>query len=156
MICSGDEVELWVDVNYGFPPYTYNWEPGSYTNDTIVVSPEETTTYTVTYSDIFGETGIDSVKVTVFNGNLNNIIAFSFLVENNPLLPEDVYGTILEDSVLLVLPTWAVSRKPHCDIHTSALCNGPGQWRRTIERRFSQRLHQPCHLPGNGSQRRTS
>jgi hypothetical protein len=105
LICNGDSVELWVDVINGFPPYTYNWQPGSYTNDTIVVSPEETTTYTVTYSDIFGETGIDSVKVTVFNGNANNIIAFSFLAENNPLLPEDVYGTILEDSVLLVLPT---------------------------------------------------
>jgi hypothetical protein len=104
MICSSDPVELWAEVYHGFPPYTFNWEPGSYTNDTIVVSPEETTTYTVTYSDIFGETGMDSVKVTVYNGNANNIIAFSFLVENNPLLPEDVNGTILEDSVLLVLP----------------------------------------------------
>ena len=104
MICSGDELELWVNVDYGFPPYTYFWEPGGFSNDTITVSPEETATYTVTYSDIFGETGIDSVVVTVFNGNSNNIIAFSFLAGNNPLLPEDVYGTILEDSVLLILP----------------------------------------------------
>ena len=102
-ICSGDEVELWIDIDNGYPPYNYSWEPGSSTNDTIVVNPEETTTYTVTYSDIFGETGMDSV-VTVFNGNSNNIIAFSFLAGNNPLLPEDVYGTILEDSVLLILP----------------------------------------------------
>ena len=63
-------------MDFRLIPITGN--PGSYTNDTIVVSPEETTTYKVTYSDIFGETGMDSVEVTVFNGNLNNIIAFSF------------------------------------------------------------------------------
>ena len=131
LICSGDPVELWVDVNYGFPPYTYNWEPGSYSNDTIIVSPEETITYMVTYSDIFGETGIDSVKVTVFNWNANNIITFSSLAENNPLLPEDVYGTILEDSVLLVLPSGQTAENlivtftlPPC---ATALVNGEEQ-----------------------------
>jgi hypothetical protein len=85
----------------------------------------------VTYSDIFGETGIDSVKVTVFNGNANNIITFSFLAENNPLLPADVYGTILEDSVLLVLPPGQTAENliatitlPPC---ATALVNGEEQ-----------------------------
>ena len=41
MICSGQEVQLTVDVINGFPPYTYNWQPGGFTDDTIVVSPEE-------------------------------------------------------------------------------------------------------------------
>jgi hypothetical protein len=104
-VCSGQEVELWVDVNNGFPPYAYNWQPGSYTNDTIMVSPEETTIYTVTYQDIFGESGSNSTIVTVLPDNLNDIVSFSFETENNPFLPEDIQSEILNDSVFLILPT---------------------------------------------------
>ena len=47
---------------------------------------------------------VDSVLVTVFNGNLNNILEFGFAIENNPFLPYDITGNILQDSVLLFLP----------------------------------------------------
>jgi hypothetical protein len=103
-ICSGDETELWVDVNWGFPPYTFNWQPGSYINDTIVVNPEETTTYTVTFSDIFGEAGTDSTTVFVFPGNQNDMIGFSFEMENNPGLPWDAIGDINGDTIMVILP----------------------------------------------------
>ncbi|MCD4695432.1 MAG: choice-of-anchor L domain-containing protein [Bacteroidales bacterium] len=104
MICSGQEIELWVNVYYGFPPYTYSWEPGSYTNDTITVSPEETTTYTVTYFDMCLESNSDSTKVTVLPDYLNDIITFSFEAANNPFLEEDVIGQFFGDSIYLVLP----------------------------------------------------
>jgi hypothetical protein len=104
MICSGQEVQLMVEVFNGFPPYTYNWQPGGFTNDTIVVSPESTTYYKVLCVDFLNDTIADSVLVTVFNGNLNNILEFGFAMENNPFLPFDITGSILQDSVLLFLP----------------------------------------------------
>lgn len=104
MICSGQEIELCVNVYYGFPPYTYSWEPGSYTNDTITVSPEETTTYTVTYFDMCLESNSDSTKVTILPDYLNDIITFSFEAANNPFLEEDVIGQFFGDSIYLVLP----------------------------------------------------
>ena len=57
MICDGQELDLWVQAYNGFPPYTYLWEPGGYTEDTITVSPEENTTYVVTITDFFEEGG---------------------------------------------------------------------------------------------------
>lgn len=103
MICSGQEVDLWVNVNNGFPPYTYLWEPGGFTNDSISVSPEETTTYKVIYHDIFMES--DSNEVQIFVMPLNyEILSFSFETENNPFLPWDVIGQIFEDSIALDVP----------------------------------------------------
>jgi hypothetical protein len=104
MICSGQEVQLIVEVFLGFPPYTYNWQPGGFTDDTIVVSPESTTYYKVKCVDFLNDTIADLVLVTVFNGNLNNILEFGFAMENNPFLPFDITGNILQDTVLLFLP----------------------------------------------------
>jgi hypothetical protein len=104
VICPGQEIELWVHVFNGFPPYTYNWQPGGFADDTIVVSPESTTYYKVTCVDLFNDTIADSVLVTVFDGNLNNILEFGFTMENNPFLPFDITGNILQDTVLLFLP----------------------------------------------------
>jgi hypothetical protein len=104
VVCSGQSVEFWVKVFNGFPPYTFEWQPGGYANDTIVVSPEQTTTYTVTYSDILGAMGTDSTTLFVFPDNQNDMTAFSFEMENNPELPWDVIGEINEDSVIVALP----------------------------------------------------
>lgn len=104
MICLGQEVDIWVTVYNGFPPYTYLWEPGFFTTDTITVSPEETTIYTVTFYDMCQESDSASTTVTVLPDYLNDINSFSFEADNNPFLEEDVIGQISGDSVYLVLP----------------------------------------------------
>ncbi len=104
MICSGQEVDLWVNIYNGFPPYTYLWEPGFFTTDTITVSPEETTIYTVTFYDVCQESDSASTTVTVLPDYLNDINSFSFEAENNPFLEDDVMGQISGDSVYLFLP----------------------------------------------------
>jgi len=103
MMCTAMEVDLWVQVYNGFPPYTYFWEPGGYTNDTITVSPDESTTYYVTCTDTVMQSVLDSVEVTVIPHNVE-ILTYSFEAENNPQLSEDIIGEIFEDSISLVLP----------------------------------------------------
>lgn len=104
-ICNGQEVQLEVSVSDGFPPYSFLWEPGGLTNDTITVSPDETTIYTVTCSDLCQENISDSCIVIVVPADYAEITSFSFLVENNPFLEEDITGFISEDSVYLLLPS---------------------------------------------------
>jgi len=126
MICSGDETTLWVNVFLGFPPYTYLWEPGSYTTDTIAVSPEETTTYTVMYQDIFlDDTGSNSTTVAVAPDFMNEIYSFSFETVYNPVLIEDIEGEIGIDSVFLVLPAGTMVNNL---IATFALSNCAAAW----------------------------
>ena len=103
-ICSGDSVELWVNMTQGIPPYTIEWQPGSFTDDTIMVNPDETTIYTVTYHDAIMIGGSISTIVAVLPGNLNDIYSFSFELENNPGLLEDVVGVITGDTVFLGVP----------------------------------------------------
>jgi hypothetical protein len=102
MICPETEIELWVQVFNGFPPYQYFWEPGGFTDDTIVVSPATTTMYKVTYSDLFNETGKDSVKVTVLP--VCELETFYFEALLNPGLPYDVYGEVMDVTVLVIFP----------------------------------------------------
>ena len=103
-ICKGQEVDLSVDVFQGFPPYSYVWEPGGMSNNSITVSPEETTTYTVIYHDLFMESDSNTTEVVVMPLDYN-IFSFSFKKQNNPQLPWDVFGEITGDSVSLTLPT---------------------------------------------------
>ncbi|MEZ5148249.1 MAG: choice-of-anchor L domain-containing protein [Bacteroidales bacterium] len=100
--CQGCEVDLWVQVFNGYPPYSYYWEPGGFTTDSITVAPDTTTTYYVTYSDLFGETGLDSTKVTVFP--TTQFSSFSFEAALNPGLPFDVTGEFSNDTINLHLP----------------------------------------------------
>ena len=58
-ICSGESITL--NASGGI---TYTWNTGG-TGATPIVSPTETTTYTVTVTDDFGNTDSDSVTVTV-------------------------------------------------------------------------------------------
>ena len=104
LICNGQDVQLEVAVDNGLPPYSFLWEPGGLINDTITVSPDETTTYTVTCTDFCQESIYDSCTVMIVPGDYTEFISFSFLVENNPFLEEDVIGQISEDSIYLVVP----------------------------------------------------
>jgi hypothetical protein len=103
-VCSGQPVELWVNVENGFPPYTYNWQPGSFTNDTIIVSQEETTTYSITYWDILNVVGTDSTTIYVFPDDQNYLFSYSFYKEYNPYLPWDVIGEIIGNTVIVAIP----------------------------------------------------
>lgn len=49
-ICKGDTVEISVEASGGFPPYSYLWSTGEQTK-TIIVSPDDTTTFTVLVTD---------------------------------------------------------------------------------------------------------
>lgn len=64
-ICGGANVNLIADAQFGVPPYTYSWTPAATNNDTIVVAPAVTTTYSVTVTDQCGNTvtGIDTLTV---------------------------------------------------------------------------------------------
>lgn len=66
MICSGQEIELWVNTYNGIPPYTYDWEGFEIDNDTILVSPDTTTLFFLDIIDLCLDTITDSVEVTVF------------------------------------------------------------------------------------------
>jgi hypothetical protein len=105
VICFGQDAEIWVTSNNGHPPYTFIWEPGSYTTDTILVSPEETTSYKVICTDLLMQTVTDSILVSVLPGHLNEMVEFIFEATNNPLLPGDIAGTITGDSILVILPS---------------------------------------------------
>jgi hypothetical protein len=100
--CEGCEVTLWVNVMNGYTPYSYFWEPGGFMTDTITVTPDTTTTYVVTYYDLFQESGMDSVKVTVFP--VTEFSSFGFEAALNPDLAFDVIGQFSGDTIRLHLP----------------------------------------------------
>ena len=66
VLCQGQEIELWVQTFNGIPPYTTTWEPPGTEADTISVTPDETTMYTIQVLDLCEDTLVDSVLVTVF------------------------------------------------------------------------------------------
>lgn len=102
VICEGCEATLWVDVVNGYPPYSYLWEPGGFTTDSVNVSPDTTTTYVVTYSDLFGVSGMDSTTVVVFP--VTEFSSFGFEAALNPGLPFDVTGEFTDDTIQVHLP----------------------------------------------------
>ncbi|MCF8368377.1 MAG: T9SS type A sorting domain-containing protein [Bacteroidales bacterium] len=102
IICEGCEVDLWVNLQNGLPPYSYLWEPGGFTSDTITISPDSTTVYTVNYSDVCNGTGSDSIMVTVLH--YGKFESYYFEAALNPQLPWDVWGEIVNDSVYVVFP----------------------------------------------------
>ena len=105
VICPGQDADIWITPYNGYPPYAYCWDPGFYTTDTIVVSPEETTSYKVICTDLFMQIITDSILVSVLPGHLNEMVEFIFEAANNPFLPGDIAGTITGDSILVILPS---------------------------------------------------
>ncbi|MCG8327918.1 MAG: gliding motility-associated C-terminal domain-containing protein, partial [Chitinophagales bacterium] len=73
LVCSGDEISLVANVTGGSSEDSFNWtvENGTdtFTGDSIIVAPEETTTYVLNYTSAGGcETITDSYTVTVEEG----------------------------------------------------------------------------------------
>ncbi len=66
ILCEGQQIQLWINTYFGISPYTYEWQPPAADNDTILVSPDTTTTYFINVMDLCMDTLTDSIKVTVF------------------------------------------------------------------------------------------
>jgi len=80
-ICKGDTIGIKSNDNYGVPPYTYLWQPGGETTDSIIVSPQLATTYSVTVTDSCGNTANSSQLVTVVP--LSHDTTTKVICENN-------------------------------------------------------------------------
>lgn len=61
---GGGNINITANATNGVPTYTYSWDTGENTQS-IVVLPANTTTYTVTATDICGNTATDDVTVAV-------------------------------------------------------------------------------------------
>ena len=80
-ICYGNAVSLWAHVSGGRPIYTYSWNPGGATTDSIVVSPGTTTTYTVSATDQCAQTLTHLVTVTTHL--IQALFSFDFTSNQN-------------------------------------------------------------------------
>ncbi|MDQ3110559.1 MAG: PKD domain-containing protein [Bacteroidota bacterium] len=74
-ICTGEFAQLIATATGGAPPYSYSWISPVSQNDSIVVSPATTTTYSVVVSDACNTTP-DTATFTV-NVNALPVITFS-------------------------------------------------------------------------------
>ncbi|MFN7014220.1 MAG: T9SS type A sorting domain-containing protein, partial [Bacteroidia bacterium] len=64
-ICSGNSVTLSANASGGTGPYTYVWNPGNQTGNSITVSPTSTTTYSVVATDANNCSGSATTTVNV-------------------------------------------------------------------------------------------
>jgi len=64
-ICKGDTIVLKPNDQFGVPPYAYTWTPGGETTDSIIVSPQALTIYTITITDACNNTKSASQMITV-------------------------------------------------------------------------------------------
>lgn len=68
LICPGDTAAIWVIATEGLGDYTYYWTHSGETTDEVLVSPNNTTTYTVSVEDachtydIKGETTVEVIR----------------------------------------------------------------------------------------------
>lgn len=81
---------------------SYTWVPGPQTGDTIVVSPDITTTYTVYVSNSNGCTGISTVTVAVQGGFLPPVVTgiFSYC-DGDSILPVNVTPPTLPPAIVV-------------------------------------------------------
>ncbi|RLD61048.1 MAG: hypothetical protein DRJ05_03465 [Bacteroidetes bacterium] len=64
-ICEGQSIDIWCNTEYGIPPYEYQWLEPPTNEDSLTVTPEETTTYYVEVFDMCGGSTTDSVTIEV-------------------------------------------------------------------------------------------
>ena len=73
-ICSGQSATLEAMASGGTPPYTFKWSPIGISGSSVIVSPSDTTNYTVTVTDLNGCTG--SPKTITINVIPNPVSTF--------------------------------------------------------------------------------
>lgn len=93
MMCQGEEMELWVNVENGIPDYTYQWEGLPYINDTILVNPDTSTMYYVHITDMCQDTISDSIYVTVEDIPVVNLGTDTTICTGDELVLESQTGT---------------------------------------------------------------
>lgn len=93
VLCSGDLVELVPQVSGGVGPYTYVWSNGE-TSSSIIVSPTNTTTYTVSVTDdCLNQTATDNAQIVVPVYPPLSLVASEDITEICPYLPADLFVT---------------------------------------------------------------
>jgi hypothetical protein len=94
-ICLGTSTTLTANGQYGVPGYTYLWNPGALTTQSITVSPAATTTYTCTITDACGQTAINTITITVNTANtLTPLPTFSIALSPPSGTPCPVTATV--------------------------------------------------------------
>ena len=87
LICSGESATLQASINGGTGAYSYTWNPGGLTTNSITVTPTNTITYTLTVNDENGCADSSSVTQNVntcTNLELNTMDKNSVTVYPNP------------------------------------------------------------------------
>ncbi|MEZ5195068.1 MAG: gliding motility-associated C-terminal domain-containing protein [Bacteroidales bacterium] len=64
--CRGQEINIWVDVSNGVPPYSYEWIGLPDTTYNAYFNADSTSYYTVVITDDCGIQTTDSIKVIIF------------------------------------------------------------------------------------------
>ena len=74
-ICQGDTTFLTTSASGGTAPYTFVWNPTTITSGSQIITPSQTTTYSVTVTDVNGCRDTAQVTVTVTTALQVNIAA---------------------------------------------------------------------------------
>ena len=94
-ICNGESAQVDAEIPSGT---TYTWSPSTGVSDVNIpnpiLSPNTTTTYTVTIEDECGEATIESVEITVTPQNTTTFDPIDPICEgdSNPLPTTDING----------------------------------------------------------------
>jgi gliding motility-associated-like protein len=71
IVCYGQSTTLTGSVTGGTPGYIYNWQPGSLTGNSVVVTPTTTTGFSLTVTDSKGCTGPPKVYSVTVNAAIS-------------------------------------------------------------------------------------
>ncbi len=145
LACAGNDVVL-TATGSGQGPFTYTWEPGGATTDTITVNPSTKTTYTVTVSN-----GCNSTKTTVVTPDNP---ALSACCNKTILIGEDT--TIVAGGPKMRSYSWApdtglICLTPSCDtvqvtptVTTTYTVTGTDSLGCQVERLVTITIEIPC------------
>ena len=103
-ICSGDELELTAVPQFGIAPYGFSWSSLGTGNDTVVVAPAVTSTYTLVVNDACGVTRTATSTVTVLSNINPGFSGSSFSVCTNESITLNAFGASPATSYHWVVP----------------------------------------------------
>jgi hypothetical protein len=110
-------------VPAGFPPYTYNWAPTNETTASITVSPDVTTSYTVTIKNAFGcaTTATEEIQVIdISDGDKDKVFIChegnTISVSVNAVPAHLAHGDLLGNCAVNRSPLSKITMEPNADI----------------------------------------